>query len=214
MVNSESDFRREEILDASYRAIQKFGLSAVSYDLIAEEANTSRQLIRHYYPEAEDLMVDVVQSFTEQYQSLVMENIVSQKATQRLSTLMDFFFNSATIQNSPPSSAFDSLFALAASSKRVRAALHTTHQVLADTFATELLMSYPKLDLQTRTEIGFVFVSLQSGNWRLISSLGFDDKYESAARQAMDQIIASYVSDSNAKFSQPANTSAGSDSNE
>jgi AcrR family transcriptional regulator len=193
------DFRREEILSATYTALKKFGLASISYDLIAKQAQIPRQLVRHYYPDSEALMVDVVASFTEQYQSLVMHNVVSENATQRLSTLMDFFLGSATEQNSPTASSSDCLFALAVSSQRVRDAMHTTHQVLADTFATELLFSYPLLDLKTRTDIGFLFVALQTGHWRLLSSLGFSQHYASTARLAMEEIIASYAKEAQAR---------------
>jgi AcrR family transcriptional regulator len=199
MEQTAPNFRREEILSATYTALKKYGLASISYDLIAEQAQTSRQLVRHYYPDAEALMVDVVASFTEQYQSLVMDNVVSGNATQRLSTLMDFFLGSATEQNSPTASSSDSLFALAVTSHRVRDALHTTHQVLADTFATELLFSYPMLDLKTRTEIGFLFVVLQTGHWRLLSSLGFSQHYASEARLAMEEIIDSYLKEAKAR---------------
>lgn len=194
--NAGNDFRREEILDASFRTLEKYGLAAVSYDLIAEEAGCSRQLLRRRYPDAEILMVGIVETVFEQFYGLVMGNISEQKITHRLPIYMDFFLQSASLEDGPPSSTFDSLFALTAGSEAVREAMRNAHQILVDIFATELLMDHPELELQKRSELGYLFVCLSTGYWRMMSSLDFPEQFSTSARSAMQSIIDSYVAES------------------
>lgn len=193
MPQTDSEFQREEIIEASYRAMKKYGLSTVSYDLIAEEAGCSRKLIRHYFPDSEDLMVAIVETVFEQFYGLVMGNIANQSITHRLDTYIGFFLEQASGEDSPPSTAIDSLFALTQGSEAVRKAMANAHQIMVDIFATELLMDYPELDMTTRSEIGYLFVCLSTGYWRMLSSLGFSDEYSASARVAMEKIIGSYV---------------------
>ena len=54
-----SEVRKPEIVEAAFNAILKNGLPHISYDLIAQEADMSRQLIRHYFPDPIELMVAV-----------------------------------------------------------------------------------------------------------------------------------------------------------
>lgn len=190
---SSEEFRRNEILEASFRAIEKYGLSTVSYDLIAEEAGCSRQVLRHYFPDADNLMVGIVENMFEQFYGLVMGKISAQQITHRLPAYMDFFLEFASDEDSPPSSAFDSLFALTAGSPAVRESMRNAHQILVDIFATELLMDYPELDMKKRAELGYLFVCLSTGYWRMISSLDFPSGYSDAARSAMQTIVQSYV---------------------
>lgn len=192
---SATEFRRHEILEASFRAIEKYGLSTVSYDLIAEEAGCSRQLLRHYFPDADNLMVGIVENIFEQFYGLVMGNISEQQITHRLPAYMDFFLEFASDEDGPPSTAFDSLFALTAGSSAVREAMRNAHQILVDIFATELLMDHPELDMKKRAELGYLFVCLSTGYWRMISSLNFPTEHADAARMAMQTIIEGYVSD-------------------
>ena len=193
MVKPIAEYRRKEILEAALSAINRHGLSKVSYDLIAEEASTSRQLIRHYYPKLEPLMVDIVETITESYRQLVINDINSIKSAQRLSIMMDFFFGQLQDRQLPPSMSFDSMFALANNSEPIRQAMHTTHQILSETFQNELRVCYPTLPLKVYQELGHQFVSLITGHWRMVSSLGMSDKYTSVSRKAMDRLIQSYL---------------------
>lgn len=193
MVKPIAEYRRKEILEAALGAIDRHGLSKISYDLIAEEAGTSRQLIRHYYPKVEPLMVNIVESITETYRNLVIADINAMQSTQRLSIMMDFFFGQLQDKELPPSMSFDSMFALANNSEPVKQAMHATHQVLSETFQNELRACYPMLPLNVYQELGHQFVSLITGHWRMVSSLGMSDKYTAVSRKAMDRLIQSYL---------------------
>lgn len=195
MVKSVSEIRQEEIIEAAHTALQKHGLSAISYDLIAEKAETSRQLVRHYYPDMESIMVDVLERISEDYRRLVFDTILSRKATERLSILLDFFLGDLAREGGPSSSLFDAMFALSTGSEVIRKKMKRIHELLADTFSTEINFSYPSLDQKACDELGYTFVCMLTGQWRIVSSIGFSDTYIRVASEAIDRIIQSHLND-------------------
>ena len=48
--------KQEKIILAAFEALNANGLPALSYDKIAEQSGISRQLIRYYFPDKDDLM--------------------------------------------------------------------------------------------------------------------------------------------------------------
>lgn len=201
MVKPVSEYRRKEILEAALSALDKHGLSKVSYDLIAEEADMSRQLIRHYYPKVVPLMVDIVERITEDYRKLIINDINEMPSQQRLAIMMDFFFGQLQDRDAPPSMSFDSMFALANSNEQIKQAMFVAHQTLSETFQNELKICYPSLPLKVYQELGHQYVSLITGHWRMVSSLGMSDKYTAVSRKAMDRLIHSYLQEYGLEYS-------------
>src|SRR5690606_26793894 len=96
MVKPIRDIRRPEIVAGAIKAIGRFGLPLPSYDLIAEEADMSRQLIRHYFPDSETLMVAVCDGLAAAYKDLLAKGILAAESTERLPMFLDFYFNFLT----------------------------------------------------------------------------------------------------------------------
>jgi AcrR family transcriptional regulator len=68
--------RKPEIVQATMKAISRHGLPMLSYDLIAQEVDMSRQLIRHYFPDPETLMVAVCDALAANYRELLLKGIL------------------------------------------------------------------------------------------------------------------------------------------
>ncbi|MGY9047205.1 MAG: TetR family transcriptional regulator, partial [Rhodobacterales bacterium] len=77
MVKPIADIRRPAIVQAAIRTIGKHGLPTPSYDLIAQEAEMSRQLVRHYFPNPEELMVSVCDGLAAAYEEALAEGILN-----------------------------------------------------------------------------------------------------------------------------------------
>src|SRR5690554_4397392 len=92
MVKPISEFRKSEIVEAALAALGAFGLPMPSYDTIAREAETSRQLIRHYYPDPEELMVAVCDGLAIVYRDLLGQGILEAEPSERLPMFLDFYF--------------------------------------------------------------------------------------------------------------------------
>jgi len=196
MVRPISEIRRPEIVKGAIAALAKNGLSMLSYDLIAEEAEMSRQLIRHYFPDTELLMLAVCDELATAYRDALSRGIVATGSTGRLDTFLDFYFD-LLAGNGPTKpqddAAYDAMFAVATGSDAVRRNLHAHYTGLRDVIADEVRIGHPSLDHTECKEIGFLFVSLMYGHWRMVATLGFSDDNNAVTRAAMDRIVASYL---------------------
>lgn len=195
MGKTRSDIRRPEIIQAAIKAIAENGLPMPSYDRIAEQAGMSRQLIRHYFPEPEALMVAVCEGLAAAHRTLLMRGINQANTTQRLPLFLDYYFNLLTKEGLPKpadTAVYNSVMSLATGSSAVRDKLREHYNILQHTIAHEVQISNPTLCQGACAEIGFLFASLIQGHWKLVATLGFSDSYNRVTRDAIDRLIQSY----------------------
>lgn len=191
-----AEFRRPEILRAAFEAIRKGGLPLPSYDQIAQEADMSRQLIRHYFPNPEELMVALCDMLAAAYRDSLIKGVLAANSTERLATFLDFYFGFLEGRGLPKPAddqVYDAMFALAAGSPRLRRVLHDQYNLLHHTVSHEIQISNPSLHPAACDEIGFLFVALMYGHWKMVATLGMSESYNRVTREAMDRIIASYL---------------------
>lgn len=195
MVTPISDVRKPAIVQAAIRTIGKHGLPIPSYDLIAEEAEMSRQLIRHYFPDPEALMVSVCDGLAASYKEALMQGILKADRTERLPMFLDFYFDFLAgegLAKPADDQVYDAMFSLAAASEKVRKNLHDQYALLQFTIAHEVQISHPTLSQPACREIGYLFVAIMYGHWKLVATLGFSPDHNAVARSAIDRLIASY----------------------
>lgn len=165
-----------------------------SYDQIAGEADMSRQLVRHYFPDPEELMLSVCDALAASYRELLMQGIRTAGTTERLPMFLDFYFDFLAgkgLGKPADDQVYDAVFSLAASSEKIRENLHEQYLVLQHTIAHEVQIS-TGLPQKACREIGFLFVSLMYGHWKMVASLGFPASYHRTTREALDRLIDSY----------------------
>lgn len=188
--------RKPEIVMATMKAINKNGLSMLSYDQIAQEADMSRQLIRHYFPDPEALMLAVCDALAARYRDLLMQGVLEANALQRLPMFLDFYFNflkDKGLGKPADDAIYDAMLSLAAGSPAVKNNLKEQYTLVQYTIAHEVQISHPDLSQRACKEIGFLFVSLMYGHWKMVATLGFSEDYNQVTRAALDRIIYSYT---------------------
>lgn len=190
-----SEYRKPEIVQGVLKAINKHGLPLPSYDTIAKEAGMSRQLIRHYFPEPEKLMLAVCDALAAAYRDLLMQGILQAQSTERLPMFLDFYFNFLSekgLRKPADDAVYDAMFALAVASPAIRKNLHDQYDLLRHTIAHEVQISNPGLPQRACREIGFLFVALMYGHWKMVATLGFSEDHNRITREALDRIMESY----------------------
>lgn len=191
-----ADYRRPEIVAATLQAIKEHGLPMPSYDRIAQHAGMSRQLIRHYFPDPEKLMVAVCDAMAASYREALMKGIIQTGRTERLPLFLDFYFNFLAergLRKPEDDAVYDAMFSMAQGSTAIRNALVEQYGELRQTIAQEVQISHPELSQKACREIGFLFVSLMYGHWKMVAALGFSTEYNKVTRAALDRIIESYL---------------------
>lgn len=191
-----SEIRKPEIVDAAFNAILKNGLPLISYDLIAQEADMSRQLIRHYFPDPVELMVAVCDHMAATYRDCLMKGILTARSTERLDTFLDFYFDFLSdrdLEKPRDDGVYDAMFALASAYPVIKTNLHDQYNLLQYTIAHEVQVSHPQLNQKACRELGYLFVSLMYGHWKMVATLGFSTSHNAITRAAVKRLIESYV---------------------
>ncbi|MGE0659006.1 MAG: hypothetical protein AB7F36_06625 [Reyranellaceae bacterium] len=162
----------------------------------------SRQLIRHYFPSPELLMVAVCDHLAATYRDCLMKGILETNATQRLPMFLDFYFGFLSGRGLPKpkdDAVYDAMFSLAVTSDAIRRNLNGQYSLLQSVISHEVQISNPGLNQKACDEIGYLFVAVMYGHWKMVATLGFSESYNRVAREAMDRLIASY----NARYDDP-----------
>lgn len=191
-----SEYRKPEIVAATLKAIKEHGLPMLSYDQVAKHAGMSRQLIRHYFPDPEQLMVAVCDALAATYRDAWMKGVLQANSVERLPMFLDFYFNFLAgkgLRKPEDDQVYDAMFALATASGPIRARLHEQYDRLQYMIAREVQISHPTLSQNACKEIGFLFVSLMYGHWKMVASLGYSPDFNRVTRAALDRIIQSYT---------------------
>lgn len=195
MPKSVADLRRQEIVASAVSAIRREGLPFPSYDAVAREAGMSRQLVRHYFPDAKSLMNAVSEAICSAQDSGVDARLAHGDES-RLGVLFDYHLGLLG-DGDPPRGGFlpveDALVVLAARAPDLRTAMAERQEMLRQTIVSATAESYPSLSPAACEEIAFVFVSLVHGHWRMVENLGFDRVGSLQARSAMDRLVRAHL---------------------
>lgn len=206
-----ADIRRAEIVRALYDAIQIEGVSLPSYDHIAREGDMSRQLVRHYYRDPEQMAVDLCDDLAATYKDLLMRGVLHAEPADRLRVLLDFYFDRLAdkgLGKPQDEPVYDALFALASVSERVRNKLREQFSELRHALADEMQASHPELSPAGCSELAYLVVSQMYGHWTMKATLGMANADSDTPRAAIDRLIASYVASHDERAPAPVRSSA------
>lgn len=186
--------KKTEILDAATRVLRERGLQSLSHENIANEAGISRQLVRYYYGELEQLMVDLCDHLAASYRDILVRGVQEVGQVQRLDFFLDFFFG-VTDQYPMPDNleVYDAFFAFAVGSSQLKDRLCGTYEMLGHVFLHELSIAHPDLDDFTKKELAFLFVSMMHAHWSFVATLGYSGDHGHVTRAALGRIIKSYL---------------------
>lgn len=189
--------KKHQILAAATELLKDEGLQALSFEGVARRSGFSRQLVRYYYPDMENLVSDLCDHLAGTYRDALVSGIVELRDVERLDFFLDFFFDLASDHRMPDNlKAYDAMFAYAVGSDKVRSRMCDQYKTLGKVVSHELGIVHPHLDAQACEEVSFLFVSLMHAHWSFVASLGYAREHGRLARRAMDRLIASYVNDS------------------
>lgn len=195
MPRSISEIRRAEIVQALSKALTDDGLSLPSNDAIAAKAGMSRQLIRHYFPDQQEMVTELTESLSSEYKQLLAKALGYVQSGDRLQFLLDFYFGQTDekmFSKPDDDHIYDVLFAIANQVAVVRENLYQQYNLLKFTFAHEIQIKYADLSQKACEELAALIVSLMYGHWKMIKTVGFSDDLNIIAREAVDRLMQSY----------------------
>ncbi len=190
---SEFETSRTTILKAAYKLLHENGLPSLSYSAIAEAGGVSRQLVRYYFKQPDDLMYALCDQLADQFRKRILAGVDDLEGRSRLEYMLDFFFNmiegKRKLNNDQ---VYDAMFSLAAGSPGLKENLRGQYTLLGEVARHEISAEYPEMSQQSCEELAFLFVCLMYGHWKMVASLGFHEDHNAISRAAMDRLLASY----------------------
>jgi len=186
--------KKTQILNAAATLLQHRGLQALSFEAIATEAGLSRQLVRYYYPDLDQLMLDLCDHLGNAYREILVAGVVQVGQVERLKFFLDFFFDLADTHRMPENlGVYDALVAYAVGSGPFRDRLCMQYKGLGQVIAHELAIAHPSLDGHACEELSYLFASMMHAHWSFVASLRHTREHCRLTRKAMDRLIQSYL---------------------
>lgn len=196
MAKKISEIRRPEIIQALIATLNEEGMSLPSNDQIAKNGDMSRQLIRHYFKDGEDMMLALCEAMEEVYRDCLVKTAIAARDGSRLTIFLDFYFNYLSDKGLPKpadDAIYDALLAYSNTHERVRKKLFDGYSLVQMTFAHELQVTYPDLPQSGCKELAYLVITTMYGHWKMVANIGFSESYHTVARESLDRLIDSYV---------------------
>lgn len=189
------DGKRKQIIEAAFRILKTRGLHNFSFLTVAEEAGVSRQLIRYYFADVEDLLLDLCDELFSIYREDMLKGAAKAEGA-RSEFFMNYYFDLADGQMKPnDDQVYDAFLAFAAGSEKLRAKLGQQYGLLGQVISHELQLDYPDMTDKAALEVSWLFVCLMYGHWKMVKSLGYSSENRYITRRALDRLIRSNLSD-------------------
>lgn len=187
------DDRASAIIDGAFKVLMAEGLPHLSYKHIAEASGLTRQLVRYYFPDPDDLMLALCDRIAGVYRETLIQGMVGREGKDRIDLFLDFYFDLLEAPRKPrDDQVYDALMSLAARSDRVKSNLRQQYTLLGHVVSHELRQAFPEIPLPVCEQISFVFVSLMYGHWKMVASLGLSEDHKHITRQSLDRLLESY----------------------
>ena len=171
------------ILSGAFHVLLTEGLPHLSYDRVAQAAGVTRQLVRYYFPNSEDLMLALCDHLADTYRETLVNSVSQREDVNRLDLFFDFYFDLLDGTSKPrDEQVYDTLFSLATSSEKVRGNLRGQYTLLGQVLAHEVRLQYPDIPLPACTEISYLFVVILYGHWKMVATLGLDESHRRASK--------------------------------
>ena len=134
--------RSEQIVDAFARCISQYGLHGASLDLIAGEAGVTRQALRHFVGNRDDLVISLAEHFLVRSRADIQSSRDDLPAQGRVAALLEGFFSDGD-EDPIEEAVGDALLSEARRLNEVRRTIATWFEIWIDFIAEELRGEYP-----------------------------------------------------------------------
>ena len=180
--------RREELLDAFERCIVKFGLEGTSLEQVAEEADMTRSIIRHYIGNRDQLVEALIERIIQQYTNQLIATYGDLTPEQSLNYSLDEMFSEQETRHNRDKIIIDVLMTAQDRYPKAKKMLVQMFEALIQSFADDLRRIYPKAKKDQCRQVAYAIICMsemhESFMW-----LGMKKRYHSDARTAADALI-------------------------
>lgn len=186
---------KSDIIRAATQIFVKHGLSHLPYELIASEAGTSKEAIRSFYPDPEDLAMDLCGRISAWFDEGLEKEFKKLPKAEQFTSLMNFYLglpSKLSKSKRDDDQVINALMALASKSEDIQTELRDYYTTMQNRIAYSIKRSFSDLKPKQRDELAFQIVCLIYGHWRMVASLNFSEQYNQVARACVDRLISTH----------------------
>jgi len=186
--------QRQLVVEAAANLLREQGPPPLSNKSIADRCGLSRQLVKYYFDEPDELVCKVCDHLADAYRVALANGVEELDGLSRLQFIFDFYFD--LVEDNPKprdDQSYDAAFAFAAGSEDVKKNLRNQYRLLGQVLQIEIKSQFPDLSLEDCAEASYLFVTIMYGHWKMVASLGLNEDHKLIARRSIDRIIASFM---------------------
>ena len=182
--------RHEDILDAFEKCLIKYGLEESTLERVAQEAGKSRNIIRHYIGNREDLIAAFVERVLSRIKQISEEILANTPKQKLIPSVLDFLFEERKT-DAPPDLGermLCGMWHIREQSPKVQQALLNFYQEFEKILTDGLKQLYPDIPLKKCQEVAYSIICLAETNW-VLGSVGVDVSHMRMARRSAEYLL-------------------------
>lgn len=195
MIDCENKQLKVDIVRAATQVFIKHGVTPLSYELIATEAGTTQNIIRSFYPDPQDLAIDLCNQLSVRFDERLDLELRTIRKAERLDHLLNFYLDLPSRLNKPErrdDQIITALMALSAKSEDIQQELRNYYQSMQERIAKTIKASFANIKPRHCSDLSFQIVCLIYGHWKMVASLKFSQQQNLIARAAIDRLIVGF----------------------
>ncbi len=179
--------RTEEILQAFYRCVARYGIEGSTLERIAEESGLKRSLVRHFVGNRDELISLLVERVIDQSDNQWRAFIDSLPAAQVSAPLLEGLFCDQ-YSDAEYILVIESLIFAAGRDETLRQRMQQWLQRFTDDVVMLLQRDYPSADIDSLEAVSFGIISIYF-NLDSLAPLAMNQHYRQPARTAAQRLI-------------------------
>ena len=184
------DQRQVDILDAFERCLLKYGLEECTLERVAQEAGKSRNIIRHYIGNRDDLIAAFVERILiriKQVAADILENTPKQKL---IPNVLNFLFEERKA-DAPPDLGermLGGMWRIREQSPLTQQALLNFYKEFEKILTEGLTRLYPNVPAKKCQEVAYSIICLAETNW-VLGTVGVDNSHTRMVRRSAEYLL-------------------------
>lgn len=152
--------RKNDLLDAFERCILKYGLEGTTLEQIAQEANMTRSIIRHYIGNRDDLVDALIQRVISQYIEQLETQYEAIADDDYIEYMLDDMFDKKEVMNQHDSIIIGVLMTAKDRYPRAKKMLVEMFEAIIESVAKDLRKHYKKASKETCYQVAYALICL------------------------------------------------------
>ncbi|MBK6792809.1 MAG: TetR/AcrR family transcriptional regulator [Anaerolineales bacterium] len=184
------DQRQIEILDAFERCLLQYGLEECTLERVAQEAGKSRNIIRHYIGNRDDLIAAFVERILLRIKQVAADILENTPKQRLIPNVLNFLFEERKV-DSPPDLGermLGGMWRIREQSPLTQQALLNFYKEFEKILTEGLSHLYPNVPVKKCQEIAYSIICLAETNW-VLGSVGVDISHTRMVRRSAEYLL-------------------------